>query len=106
MSEGENSAKIRERVEVARKKQSERFKDLEINTNSEMPSQLVKKFCEIDEDAQNLMKMAVQQMNLSGRAFYRILKLARTIADLENVENIKTQHIAEAIQYRERRDDD
>jgi magnesium chelatase family protein len=106
MSEGENSAKIRERVEVARKRQNERFKDLEINTNSEMTSPLVKKFCEIDEDAQNLMKMAVQQMNLSGRAFYRILKLARTIADLENVENIKTQHIAEAIQYRERRDDD
>ena len=106
MSEGENSAKIRERVENARKRQTERFKDLEINTNSEMTSPLVKKFCEIDEDAQNLMKMAVQQMNLSGRAFYRILKLARTIADLENVDEIVTAHIAEAIQYRERRDDD
>ncbi len=105
MEEGENSAKIRERVENSRKRQSERFKGLEINTNSEMTSPLVKKFCQIDETTQNLMKAAVQQMNLSGRAFYRILKLARTIADLENVEEITTQHVAEAIQYRERREE-
>ncbi len=105
MAEGENSAKIRARVEKARHRQAERFKGLKINTNAEMTSSLVKKFCPIDEPTQNLMKAAVQQMNLSGRAFYRILKLARTIADLAEQENISLENVAEAIQYREKRRD-
>ncbi|MFA5188809.1 MAG: YifB family Mg chelatase-like AAA ATPase [Patescibacteria group bacterium] len=96
----ESSIEIRQRVEAARITQQERFKDLGRLTNSEMRPQEVKEFCRIDNQGLELLKNAVSQFHLSGRAYHRILKLARTIADLENSENIKTQHLAEALQYR------
>lgn len=98
---GETSSEIRRRVEKAREKQKQRFKNENIQTNAEMTSPLVKKYCPLNEEGKHLLQSAVVQMRLSGRAFYRILKLARTIADLEDQENIQLSHIAEAIQYRE-----
>lgn len=97
---GESSLKIRERVISARNKQTERYKDLDINYNAQMGPKEIEKHCELDEYSQLLLKTAMLKLNLSARAYDRILKVARTIADLENSENIQGDHISEAIQYR------
>lgn len=97
---GESSEEIRVRVEVARKRQTERFKDLEIKTNAEMGAKEMKEFCKVDEQTLALLKNAVQQLNLSARAYHRVLKTSRTIADLGGAENIALAHVAEALQYR------
>jgi len=97
---GETSAEIRERVEKARKIQEERFRDLSIITNSEMSSHQIKKFCPLDEKGIALLRTAVSSMRLSARAYYRLIKIARTIADLEESDKIQPGHLAEAIQYR------
>ncbi|MBI2011988.1 YifB family Mg chelatase-like AAA ATPase [Candidatus Daviesbacteria bacterium] len=99
---GEASKKIKKRVDEARKIQRQRFRDFRILTNSEMNNIQIKKFCSISKDALDLLKMAIAQMNLSARSYHRVLKLARTIADLGKSEYIKTEHIAEALQYRAR----
>lgn len=99
-SSGENSQIIRTRVEKARNIQKERFAGTKIVTNSEMSGEQMKRFCILDQDCINLMRAAVSNFHLSARAYYRIIKVARTIADLTEEENIKPQHIAEAIQYR------
>jgi len=96
----EKSADIRKRVEKARFIQKERFIGLKIINNSEMESQQIKKFCALDPNCIELMKKAVSSLHLSARSYYRIIKVARTIADLMESENIKSEHIAEAIQYR------
>ncbi len=96
----EESASVRERVKTARENQLERFSDLSIKTNSEMGTKEIKRFCQVDEQTKELLKNAAQQLHLSARSFYRVLKLARTIADLASDEAIKTQHVAEALQYR------
>ncbi len=100
----EKSQIIKERVQQARKIQQKRFINLPFITNSEMSSEAVKKFCQLDNISINLMRNAVEQMHLSARAYFRILKLARTIADLSNIDKILTQHIAEALQYRPKAD--
>jgi magnesium chelatase family protein len=97
---GEPSAKVRERVERARAVQRERFEGTTLQTNADMGPAEIRKFCPIDETSTNLLKVAMTQMQLSARAYHRILKLARTIADLAGSEQIQTAHIAEAIQYR------
>jgi magnesium chelatase family protein len=99
---GEPSIKIRERVEKARLIQNNRFAKagLHIKTNSQMGNKEIKIFCLLDSESENLMKSALERLNLSARSFYRILKIARTIADLENNEKIQTNHLAEALQYR------
>jgi magnesium chelatase family protein len=97
----ESSNVIRARVAKARKIQGERFKDQKnIHSNAQMSSKLLRKYCELDSACQSLIKNAMEKLGLSARAYDRILKLSRTIADLENAENIRPNHLAEAIQYR------
>jgi len=96
----EESKKVRERVEEARERQRKRFAESKIKTNSEMKIQDIKKYCQIDERSQQLLKEASSQLHLSARAYHRILKLARTIADLSKSDKIQPEYIAEAIQYR------
>lgn len=99
---GEPSAKVRERVEAARAVQRERFKGTSLQTNADMGPAEIRQFCQLDETGTNLIKTAMRQLHLSARAYHRILKLARTIADLAGESNIQTAHVAEAIQYRPR----
>jgi len=96
----ETSVQIRKRVQKARDIQLKRFKNTKISSNTEMTNKDIKKFCELSEECLSLLKMAVTRMNLSARSYHRIIKLARTIADLEQEKNIKPTHIAEALQYR------
>ncbi|NCP67881.1 YifB family Mg chelatase-like AAA ATPase [bacterium] len=96
----ENSARVRARVQAARKFQLNRFKKQNVICNADMNSAQVQKFCALDEAGQTLLNQVVEKMQLSGRAYYRTLKLARTIADLEASDYIKSHHIAEAVQYR------
>jgi len=100
---GETSEKIRERVENAREIQLKRFAGTKMVCNAEMTATEVRDFCRVEDSAQSLLKAAMKQLYLSARAFHRILKLGRTIADLEGTDIIKVHHIAEAIQYRPRR---
>jgi magnesium chelatase family protein len=100
-TKSENSAKIRERVISARQIQLKRFSNLKhIFNNGDMGSKEVRQFCKLDEAGAELLKMAMTKLGLSARAYDRILKVSRTIADLDNSENILPQHISEAIQYR------
>lgn len=96
----EASAMVKERVEKARETQRLRFKGSKIKANSEMSAKKIKEFCTLDPGAEKLVGNAVDSMKLSARVYHRILKLARTIADLEGVENITSGHIAEALQFR------
>ncbi|EKE19875.1 MAG: hypothetical protein ACD_8C00094G0019 [uncultured bacterium] len=96
----ESSEQIRNRVEGAREIQQKRFADLPIISNSEMSSDQIKTFCHLDEECQDLLRSAVSSLKLSARGYHRIIKIARTIADLANSEKIDQMHIAEAIQYR------
>ncbi len=96
----ESSFDIRKRVIKARKIQAERYKNDGILTNSELTSKLIKKYCQIDGASAEMLKVAAVKYQLSGRRYDRILKLARTIADLENSDNITQNHIMQAIQYR------
>lgn len=98
---GEPSAVIRQRVIAARKIQEERYKDYRgIHCNAQMNQKLFRQWCDIDTDCQNLMKAAMDRLGLSARAYDRILKVARTIADLEGAPDITTTHLSEAINYR------
>ena len=100
---GEPSSAIRSRVETARKVQEARFRKWGkpgMMVNGDMGPAEVQQFCDIDEAGRNLMRAAMQQMNLSARAYHRILKLGRTIADLAGEESVQVHHLAEALQYR------
>ena len=98
---GETSAQIRERVIVARKRQQDRFRDRpKVTCNARMGTRELKAYCGLDETAMNLVKFAMSDLNLSARAYDRILKVARTIADLAGSENILPDHVGEAIQFR------
>ncbi len=99
----ESSEKVQARVESARTIQLKRFKGTRLICNADMTPTEIRDYCQLEDSAQGLMKAAMKQLNFSARAFHRILKLARTIADLETVETIKAQHVAEALQYRPRR---
>lgn len=98
--ESEPSAKIRERIVRARKIQAQRYKNDGILTNSELTTKLIKKYCVLSDKCTEILKFAAQKYNLSGRKYNRILKLARTIADLDNSENITELHISQALQYK------
>jgi len=100
---GEPSAAIRGRVAAARERQLSRFKGTSLTCNADMGPAEVRDFCQVDPAGKSLLKAAMQQLQMSARAYHRILKLARTIADLAGSERIQTVHLAEAIQYRPRR---
>jgi magnesium chelatase family protein len=98
---GETSGQIRDRVVTARKRQYQRFKSKpKITCNARMGTRELKQFCELDETARELLKNAMSDWNLSARAYDRILKVARTIADLAGSENVLPDHVSEAIQFR------
>ena len=96
----EDSATIRKRVMVAREIQSRRFAHTNIYCNAKMDAAMTKQFCQLDAESENILKTAFLQLNLSARAYNRILKVARTIADLAGSENITAEHISEAVSYR------
>ena len=98
----ESSEEIRKRVEQAREIQRQRFKNWNIKTNSSMNIKQIQEICILDKPSQQLLSQAVNKMNLSARAYNRILKISRTIADLSNSTDINITHIAEALQYREK----
>jgi len=100
---GEPSATVQSRVNAARSIQLERFRGTRLTGNADMTPSEIRGFCQVEEAAQGLLKAAMKQLYLSARAFHRVLKLARTIADLEDSAIIKANHVAEAIQYRPRR---
>jgi len=97
---GDSSADILKRVIKARAIQEERFQRMKIHTNADMNSRQIKKFCVLDEDSEDLLERAMERFGLSARAHSRILKIARTIADLEESEDIRSSHVGEAIQHR------
>ena len=98
---GESSAQIRERVMKARAIQTERFKDSKlIHCNAQMTDRMIHQYCELDAETLNILQTAMERLNLSARAYSRILKVARTIADLAGSEKVQSMHIAEAIGYR------
>jgi magnesium chelatase family protein len=99
---GETSATVAKRVQAARKIQTTRFKGTGIQTNSEMNLPMIEKYCELDPASQKLLSQAIDKFKLSARGYMRILKLSRTIADLENEPKILVKHLAESLQYRGR----
>lgn len=97
---GEPSENIRERIEEVRVVQNRRFGSDKIFCNANMNARQVKKYCKMDEEGHRILKMAVTELGMSARAFDRILKVSRTIADLDHSESIQSHHVSEAIQYR------
>ena len=104
MRPGESSADVRARVETARQRQRERFANTNIASNADMRPAQIRKYCVLDEPCQLLMKTAMRQLQLTARAYHRVLKLSRTIADLAGSEAITQVHLAEALQYRPKLD--
>ena len=97
---GEKSIDIRKRVNNSRNIQLQRFQKEQIYSNSQMNPKQIRKYCELDSDGKELLKMAMEKMGLSARAYDRILKVSRTIADLDESERIGANHVSEAVQYR------
>ena len=98
---GEPSSEIRKRVTASREIQSKRFEESDsVHYNAQMNVKQIRKYCDLNDESKSLLKNAMERLNLSARAYDRILKVSRTIADLEAAENINPNHIAEAIQYR------
>ncbi len=96
----EKSEEIRKRVSKARDIQRDRFKDENIYTNAEMKNRHIKKYAELKEDAEELLARAAIKFNLSARSYFKMIKVARTIADLDESKSIEVNHIAETLQYR------
>ena len=100
-NDGESSATILERVERARERQQKRFTDLPISINKAMGIRELRTFCVLDQQSETLLKQAVERLRLSARSYHRTIKVARTIADLNESDAIRATHVAEALQYRQ-----
>ena len=100
---GESSAAVRARVLAAREFQAVRFQDSGLICNADMTPAHIREYCLLDEAGKSLMRTAMAQLGMSARSFHRVLKLSRTIADLAGAEQIQAAHLAEALQYRPRR---
>lgn len=98
--DGESSSVIRGRVESARQIQQQRFAATSLHSNAHMQARHIRRFCPVDEEGHKLLEMVTDRLGLSVRSYSRILKVARTVADLAGEENILPMHLAEAIQYR------
>ncbi len=96
----ESSANIRKRVNQARQIQLNRYQNSNIYSNADLTPKLIEKYCQLDQESNKILNQSFQTLNLSARAYAKILKVARTIADLDNSENIEKVHLIEAIQYR------
>ena len=99
-TQAETSQNIKERILKARGQQQKRFTDADIIANGHMNHRQIKKFCALSDEGKKLLKTAIEELGLSARAYDKILKVSRTIADLTDSHEIKTEHLAEAIQYR------
>ena len=99
-TDGESSSAIAARVQACRNLQLERFKGAKVHCNAHMTPRHIRKHCELDAAGNRMLELVTDRLGLSARSYNRILKVSRTIADLENSENISEQHLAEAIQYR------
>ena len=97
---GESSACVRKRVVEARKRQTERMRGTGLTCNAQLKAKGLRDYCDMDAGTKDLLKAAIAQFSLSGRGYDRILKVSRTIADLEDAQNIELHHVAEAINYR------
>jgi len=97
---GESSARVRDRVVTARQRQEDRFDGTDVHCNAQMGAQAVQSYCNPDESGMNLLRTASDRLGLSARGYTRILKVARTIADLEGARKISPEQVSEAIQYR------
>ena len=99
--EGESSASVRQRVQAARNMQIHRFQDdVQIHSNADMPPKMIRQISQVNSESASLLKTAISSLGLSARAYDRILKVSRTIADLAESESIQSEHLSEAIQYR------
>lgn len=98
--DGEKSEDIKKRVDAARKIQQKRFEGTGVSCNAKMTPQMTKDYCVLSKDADDLLRISFERLDMSARGYDKILRLSRTIADLEGSENIETQHVAEALQYR------
>lgn len=97
---GETSSAIKKRVDAARERQNQRYEDLDIFYNAQLTPKLMETYCRLGPAEESLMEKVYTRMKLSARGYHRILKLARTIADLNDAKNIEVPHLSEAIQYR------
>ena len=95
-----SSEKLKQGVDIAIEIQNHRFKNMDINYNSQMSPKDIDKFCKLDSDAEKLTQMFFKSAKLTARSYHRLLKVSRTIADMQSSENIKQNHIAEAINFR------
>ena len=96
----ESSGRIKARVQAARRIQTARFKRAKIHANAQMSSRHIRQHCPVDPKAHSLLETAIDKLGLSARAYNRILKISRTIADLENKPDVDVEHVSEAVQYR------
>jgi magnesium chelatase family protein len=101
--QSEDSATVRSRVMLARNRQAVRFRDTDIMTNAEMPGRDLETYCQMQESARRMLKRAGERLGLSARSYSRLLKVARTIADLEDDARVGEGHLSEAVRYRGRK---
>ena len=98
--QNESSAQIRKRVEAAHQMQKERYRELPIHFNAQLNGGLIKEYCPLQEEGKDILEQAFSKLNLSARAYHKIIRVARTIADLEQKDKIESSHILEAVRYR------